>query len=75
MNPRTWREQKELSLAAMGQLVGVTPPAIQRYERGERFPSPDAIEAYRVATDGAVTYEDFAALRREKAQQPSQGAA
>jgi transcriptional regulator with XRE-family HTH domain len=70
MNPKIWRESQKLSLAAFGDRIGRTAPSVQRYERGERFPDPETIAAYVVATNGAVGYQDFIDVRAEKRQVP-----
>ena len=44
---------------------------VSKHERGLRFPSPELIERYSQITHGAVTFDDWHALRkanREAAQ-------
>lgn len=41
--------------------------AASKHERGVHFPSPDLIERYKQITDGAVTFDDWNALRKSVA--------
>lgn len=45
--------------ASFGALVGVTQATINRYVRGERFPSPDMIRKIEAATSGKVSVIDW----------------
>lgn len=49
----------KLSHASFGEKVGVTQATINRYVRGDRFPSPDMIRKIHDATDGKVTVTDW----------------
>lgn len=44
-------------------LEKINEPVISRHERGLTFPSPEHIARYEVITEGAVTYQDWLALR------------
>ncbi len=55
----TFIKQRELTHEAFGRIVGVTQATINRYVRGERFPSPEMIRKINVATEGAVTVSDW----------------
>lgn len=51
--------------------AGVNASVVSKHERGVRFPPPDLIKRYSEITDGAVTFDDWAAVRkaaREAAQ-------
>ncbi len=52
-------QDPKLSHAAFGERVGVTQATINRYVRGDRFPSPDMIRKIETATDGKVTVADW----------------
>jgi transcriptional regulator with XRE-family HTH domain len=59
---------KKLSHAAFGEKVGVTQATINRYVRGDRFPSPDMIRKIQDVTGGAVTVNDWYAKSAVAAQ-------
>lgn len=44
---------------SFGKVVGVTQATINRYVRGERFPSPDMIRKIETATEGQVAVADW----------------
>lgn len=56
----------KLSHAAFGAKIGVTQATINRYVRGDRFPSPEMIRKIHDATDGNVKVSDWY-LQMEKA--------
>lgn len=55
----TFIKSREMSHEAFGKIVGVTQATINRYVRGERFPSPEMIRRIQDATDGSVTVADW----------------
>lgn len=55
----TFIKSREMSHEAFGRVVGVTQATINRYVRGERFPSPDMIRKIQDATNGSVTVSDW----------------
>lgn len=55
----TFIKSREMSHEAFGKLVGVTQATINRYVRGERFPSPEMIRKIHDATDGSVAVADW----------------
>lgn len=72
MGPRRFRKSRNLTLAAMADLLrehvsdgkgGPNASTVSKHERGSIFPSPDYIEAWRRASEGEVQYEDFVDLR------------
>lgn len=48
----------------------ITSSLVSKHERGIHFPSPELIERYAQITDSAVTYQDWAALRKQGRQEP-----
>jgi transcriptional regulator with XRE-family HTH domain len=65
MVPSSWRKQRELSLRAVAQLLGVeSPSSVLRYERGEREAPNSIALAYERISAGAVTSEDLARAHR-----------
>lgn len=50
---------REMTHEAFARLVGVSQATINRYVRGERFPSPEMIRRIGEATGGAVTVSDW----------------
>ncbi|NLS19869.1 helix-turn-helix transcriptional regulator [Rhizobium sp. P40RR-XXII] len=61
-------QEPKVSHAAFGESVGVTQATINRYVRGERFPSPDMIQKIHVATGGKVSVNDWYSTISEAAQ-------
>lgn len=55
----TFIKSREMSHEAFGKIVGVTQATINRYVRGERFPSPEMIRKIHEATEGAVSVADW----------------
>lgn len=53
------KPDRKISHASFGESVGVTQATINRYVRGERFPSPDMIRKIQDATNGSVTVSDW----------------
>ena len=50
----------------MAELVGAANASVvSKHERGLMFPGPERIERYRKASGGAVTHQDFYALRQQ----------
>lgn len=49
----------DMTHASFGALVGVAQATINRYVRGERFPSPDMIRKIEAATEGKVCVADW----------------
>lgn len=52
----------KLSHAAFGAKIGVTQATINRYVRGDRFPSPEMIRKIHDATGGKVGVADWYAV-------------
>lgn len=52
-------QDTKLSHAAFGERIGVTQATINRYVRGDRFPSPEMIRKIQEATDGKVAVADW----------------
>lgn len=71
---RTWRVQRELTLAEAGKLFGVPPQTFHRWETGESIPRATQIQKMPEMTGGAVTAADFYAAP-EPARSGSDGAA
>jgi transcriptional regulator with XRE-family HTH domain len=62
---QNYRTKHKLTLSDMAETLGLSNGrTIQRYESGERFPMHHIIEKIKSATNGAVTYDDFAAIRQ-----------
>ncbi len=55
----TFIKSRDMSHEAFGKIVGVTQATINRYVRGERFPSPEMIRKIQDATEGSVTVADW----------------
>jgi transcriptional regulator with XRE-family HTH domain len=53
-----WRAYRKLTLSEAAALVGVTPVAFGRYERG-RVPDPSRLQKIIEVTEGDVTANDF----------------
>ena len=50
------RERRRVSRYIMSELCGLTPGAIRRYERGERVPNIEALEAIADYLECSVDY-------------------
>jgi len=70
---RKWSQEHVAQLLRDRGLKASNGGVVAKHERGERFPDPDTVEAYREITDGAVRYEDWTALRDSiRSRQPQQ---
>lgn len=49
----------DISPAEFGRLVGASEHGVRKWQRGERVPRPDAMRLITLATEGAVTANDF----------------
>lgn len=58
MKLEEYRRRQNLTLAALGELIGVTDVAVHRYEHG-RVPEPKVLRRIIEATGGAVQANDF----------------
>lgn len=52
-------KSREMTQESFGKLVGVPQATINRYVRGERFPSPVMIRKIEAATEGLVAVTDW----------------
>lgn len=56
---RRWRQDKNLSLEALGEQIGVTRSALSNYETGNRIPRPKVMQRIQKVTRGKVSPRDF----------------
>lgn len=56
---RDWRKQNDLSLAELGERIGVRDATVSRYENGILLPGRENMEAIIRETGGAVQPNDF----------------
>lgn len=61
------KPDRKISHASFGESVGVTQATINRYVRGERFPSPEMIAKIQSATGGEVTVTDWYSAAQKRA--------
>ena len=59
MKLKSYRTEKNITLADLAAKVGVSEVAMSRYERGERIPRRDVMSKIEQVTDGAVQPNDF----------------
>lgn len=46
------------------EFAGVNASVVSKHERGLRFPPPELIKRYTEITEGAVTFDDWHAVRK-----------
>jgi len=72
ITPQQWRNQAKLSLSTVARLLrikGNNPGrTYQRWESGERKPSPDIIVAVETLSGGSVTASSWALVRSQYLQ-------
>lgn len=66
MRLKDYLEMKSLSVRGFAKLSGIPQPTMNRYAQGKRFPSPANMHQIMEASEGKVTYEDWAHLYRPK---------
>lgn len=59
MKLQDFLKENSLTHAAFAEMVGVRQATINRYVRGERFPSPDMIKTIQKVTAGRVAVADW----------------
>jgi len=55
-------EMKGMSVASFAAKAGILQPTMNRYAQGKRFPSPANMHKIQKATEGKVSFEDWAHL-------------
>jgi transcriptional regulator with XRE-family HTH domain len=65
------RRQRKLSRAALGAMVNRSAVAMGKYERGEKSPPPEVIEALVAWSGGALSLSDFVLPTRRIAPTPA----
>ena len=60
MRIKDYLEMKGMSVNAFAKLSGISQPTMNRYVQGKRFPSPANLHQISQATEGKVTFEDWA---------------
>lgn len=68
MQLKTWKETKGLRLCDIIEMlapysVRLSIPMISLHMNGRKFPSPEAIDAYKGISEDSVTFDDFLELR------------
>lgn len=61
-----WLTKTDTSQSALARKIGILPSSVSRLVSGENFPDWETIEKIRVATNDAVTAEDWADRWRKK---------
>jgi len=59
MNLKTYRKNKKMSLATLGEILGVSAVTVHRYENGTRKPGLSTLERIYKVTRGQVRANDF----------------
>ncbi|MDB5490334.1 MAG: hypothetical protein JWO78_183 [Micavibrio sp.] len=59
MKPKAWREKQGLSFEKLGEMLGFSPGYLCDVEGGKKTGSVRLAKAYKKASKGEVTLEDF----------------
>lgn len=59
MKLRDWRARKDLTLDAVGKMIGRSAVTVMRIEKGENPPDRETINKIYEATNGEVTLHDW----------------
>lgn len=59
MDLKSYLQKNDLTETAFASKAGIPQATINRYVRGERFPTLEMIRKLDAATEGAVTFRDW----------------